>query len=84
MRERSGTYVELGEEGVVEVQGLGQGQHSGRFIVALCQNQISALGAVREEVGPLDGRHHTRAAAPAEQTHGQQSPSVHRRAGAGE
>lgn len=72
------TYVELGEVRVVEIQGLRQGQHSGRLIVALGQDEVSTQGAVGEEVGPLDGRHKAHAAAaPGEQPHGQQSPSLH-------
>lgn len=74
---RGVTYIELRELGVVEVQGLGQGQHSGRLIVALGQDEVSTQGAVGEEIGPLDGRHNAHAAAPAEQPHGQQSPSLH-------
>lgn len=80
-RERTDTYIELGEEGSVEVQGFGQGQHSGGFIVALCQNEISTQRAIREQISPLDGRDHTHAAAPAQHAHSQQVASLHGRAG---
>lgn len=80
--DRSGwsrTHVELREPGVVEVQGSGQGQNSGRLIVALRQDQVSAQGTEREHVSPPDG--HADTAAPAEQTHGQQLAALHGRAG---